>query len=291
MKDSVITADDGRELAITEAGDLSGVPVVVHHGTPGSKGLFPDWVADAEQKGARLIGFNRPGYGASTPRPGRQVADVAEDVATICDRLGIERFATWGISGGGPHALACAALMPGRVIAAASLAGVAPYVAEGLDWFAGMGEDNVTEFNAALGGREELRTFMVPFEDQLRESKVQDVISMLRTVIGEADTAVLNGELGELLAGWFREAASQGIEGWLDDDLAFARDWGVDLGAIEVPVLVWQGADDKMVPYAHGVWLGGRIPGADVRLRDEEGHLTLLVTRMPETLDWLLSHN
>src|SRR5437016_2989692 len=144
-----VTTADGRVLTVREAGNPRGVPVLAHAGTPGSSLLYEPHVRDAEEKGIRLISYDRPGYGGSTRQPGRNVADCAVDVEAVCDALGIERFCVWGISGGGPHALATAALLPQRVAAAAALASVAPCDAEGLDFFAGMGEQNIEEFGAA----------------------------------------------------------------------------------------------------------------------------------------------
>src|SRR5919109_1263991 len=156
MREHRIESPDDRVLAAVEGGDPNGPAVVVHNGTPMSRLLYAPHVADAKARGLRLIGYDRPGYGGSTPQPGRVVADAAADVAAIADALGIDRFGTWGISGGGPHALACAALLPDRVVAAASLAGVAPYDAKDLDWLAGMGEANVQEFALTLQGRGKL---------------------------------------------------------------------------------------------------------------------------------------
>jgi len=147
---------NGRTLAVLEAGDESGRAVVAVHGTPGSGLLWRGLVEDAEARGMRLLAYDRPGYGRSDPHPGRTVADAAGDVAAMADALGFDRFAVEGGSGGGPHTLACAALLPDRVVAAASLAGVAPYPAEGLDWLDGMGQDNLDEFAATLAGPETL---------------------------------------------------------------------------------------------------------------------------------------
>jgi pimeloyl-ACP methyl ester carboxylesterase len=142
----VIQSADGRALALTESGDLDGYPVLVHMGTPNSRRLYGRNVTDAAQRGLRLISYDRPGYGGSAARPGRSVADCAADVRAICAALGIERLAMWGISGGGPHVLACAALLPDLTAAVASLASLAPYGVAGLDWFDGMGQDNVDDF-------------------------------------------------------------------------------------------------------------------------------------------------
>ena len=126
----------------------------MHHGTPSSGLLYDVHAALAADQGIRLIGYDRPGYGGSTRAPGRRVVDCVADVHAIADGLGLDRFATWGISGGGPHALACAALCDERLVATASLAAVAPYEADGLDWLEGMGESNHAEFGKVLDGED-----------------------------------------------------------------------------------------------------------------------------------------
>ena len=136
--DRTVTTQDGRKLRISEAGQPDGIPVLVHHGTPGSRLLYQPWVEDAQSRGIRLISYERPGYGGSTPHPGRSVASVADDVSAIAEHLNLDLLCVWGASGGGPHALACAALLPDLVVAAAAIASPAPYHADGLDWLAGM---------------------------------------------------------------------------------------------------------------------------------------------------------
>jgi pimeloyl-ACP methyl ester carboxylesterase len=151
-----VSTENGRKLRVIEAGQPDGVPISAHHGTPGSRLLYQPWVKDAESRGIRLISYDRPGYGGSTPQPGRTVASAAEDVAAIAKELNLDRLSVWGKSGGGPHALACAALLPDLVVAAAALASLAPYPADDLDWFAGMGQDNIDELNAALDEKDVL---------------------------------------------------------------------------------------------------------------------------------------
>lgn len=289
MGEATVRAKDGRELRIVEAGTADGLAVLVHNGTPMSRLLFRPCVEDAEQRGIRLISYDRPGYGGSTPHPGRNVADAARDVATIADALDIDRLATWGISGGGPHALACAALLPERVVAAASLASLAPYPAEGLDWFAGMGEANVAEFGLTLEGREALEPFLRHERDAMLAAGPAGLAEAMRTLLSPADHAVFTGETADYMFEAFRAGNEERLDGWLDDDLAFAKPWGFELEQIEVPVLLWQGAEDRFVPFAHGEWLSRRIPAVDARLSRDDGHLTLLVRRLGEVHGWLVA--
>lgn len=281
-----IRTPDGRVLRAYDAGDPQGELVLVHHGTPCSGILAGWWADDAAARGLRLVGYDRPGYGGSDRQPGRSVADVVADAATIADALGAPRFRTWGVSGGGPHALACAALLPDRVIAAATLASVAPYPADGLDWFAGMGQDNVDEFGAALAGEAELRPVLANGSAELIAGGPEGLIEAFGSILPPVDAAVLTGDVGEFIYAWLAGGQRAGYEGWLDDDLAFVRDWGFDLASIRVPVLLLQGREDLMVPFAHGEWLATRVPTAQTRLTHDDGHLTL-VSDLGPVHEWL----
>jgi pimeloyl-ACP methyl ester carboxylesterase len=281
---------DGRMLAVLEAGDESGHAVVAIHGTPGSGLLWRGLAEDAEARGIRLLAYDRPGYGGSDPHPGRTVADAAGDVAAIADALGVERFAVEGGSGGGPHTLACAALLPDRVVAAASLAGVAPYPAEGLDWLDGMGQDNLDEFEATLAGRETLERYLREQADAMLAAEPDAIADTLRSLLSPPDAAALTGEFAEYLAESTRRAIGERLDGWIDDDFVFMNPWGFELGEIRVPVQLLHGAQDRFVPMAHGEWLAERIPGVDAHLSDEDGHLTIQLARIGAVHAWLLEH-
>lgn len=287
MRMTEVSTPDGRVLEVLEDGDPGGVPVVVHHGTPGAAGLHPDWVADAQERGLRLVSYSRPGYGGSTHRPGRTVVDAVPDVEVICDALGIGRFLSWGISGGGPHVLACAALLPERVVAAASLASVGPYGVEGLDFFDGMGEGNTNDLKAYLaGGREALRPEAEQHAEMFRSATVPQMVEAMRGFLTDVDANELNEGLGEFLLANSQHALSPGVEGWLDEDLI--RPWGFDPAGVRVPLLLWQGREDAMVPFGHGQWLASRIPGVEAHLTEEDGHLTLITRRIPQVHAWLM---
>jgi pimeloyl-ACP methyl ester carboxylesterase len=265
------------------------IPLVVHHGTPGAGLPYEPFVRAAAERGLRQIDYTRPGYADVPRQEGRTVASCAADVERLLEELGAERCYTLGWSGGGPHALACAALLGDRVIKAASVAGVAPWDAEGLDWQAGMGAENVAEFAALEAGPEALRAFLEQARAALREVTADQVAASLGDLIGEADRRVLTGEFAEHLAESFRLAVSHGIDGWFDDDIAFRAPWGFDVGAITVPVTVWQGDDDRMVPFAHGRWLAEHVAGARAELRPGEGHLSIALGGYGEILDDLLA--
>jgi pimeloyl-ACP methyl ester carboxylesterase len=281
---------DGRTLAVLEAGDESGRAVVAIHGTPGSGLPWRGLVEDAEARGMRLLAYDRPGYGGSDPDPGRTVAAAAGDVAAIADAVGVDRFAVEGGSGGGPHTLACAALLPDRVVAAACLAGVAPYPAEGLDWLDGMGQNNLDEFAATLAGRETLERYLRGQADALLSAEPDAIAETLRTLLSPSDAAVLTGEFAEYLAESTRRAIGERLDGWIDDDFAFINPWGFELGEIRVPVQLLHGAQDRFVPIAHGEWLAKRIPEVDARLSAEDGHLTIQLARIGDVHAWLLEH-
>jgi pimeloyl-ACP methyl ester carboxylesterase len=280
----------GRRLEVLAAGPGSGLPLVMHNGTPVGLVAYPPMIEAATARGLRLIMCARPGYGESTPRPGRQVADVTGDVAAVLDEIGAPQFVTVGWSGGGPHALACAARLPGRCLAAASMAGVAPYGAEGLDWLGGMGEENVTEFGAAVAGEGPLTTYLETAAGGLATITGPEVAEGLGDLVSAADKAAAAGEFANYLAASFRAAVRGGIAGWRDDDLAFVADWGFTMAeaGAGAPVTIWQGDQDMMVPWAHGNWLAAHVPGARAHLLAGEGHLTLARTSFGAILDDLL---
>jgi pimeloyl-ACP methyl ester carboxylesterase len=284
-----IKTPDGRTLAVQEGGDPDGKPVLVHNGTPNSRQLYAPHVADAAARGIRLISYDRPGYGESSPQPGRNVASCADDVRAICAALGIERLATWGVSGGGPHVLACAALLPDLVAAAASLASPAPQAAEGLDWFAGMGQENVDDFKLVLKNPVAARAKAANDREGMLSASPADLHTQFATLLTPTDAAVMTGQLAEYLSLCAWDGLAPGIEGWAEDGLALAYPWGFSVSDITVPVLLMHGREDQFVPFGHGEWLAAHIPGVDARLLDHDGHLTLGECRIGEVHDWLLS--
>ncbi|HST47571.1 alpha/beta fold hydrolase [Jatrophihabitans sp.] len=284
---STVTTADGRVLEYLVSGPPDGKTLLFQPGTPSAGMLLSAVVEPAEQLGLRVVSYSRPGYGQSTPRPGRGVADAVTDIETVLDAVGVERFVTLGWSGGGPHALATGALLPERCQAVAVLAGPAPYPAYGIDWFAGMDSGNVEEFGAALAGKDELTALLETFAAELGGVTGEGVTEGLGDLLSPVDRAALTGEFAEEMAAGLRRAVSNGIAGWRDDDLAFVSYWGFDLAGISVPVAVWQGRQDRMVPFEHGQWLAAKVPNAQAHLFATEGHLSM-VSRFGEIFADLL---
>lgn len=277
-----LRVSDGRSIEILAAGQEDALPLVFHTGTPSGLVDYATLRDAAARVGLRAILYSRPGYGNSSPQPGRRVADAAGDVAAILDHLGADRFVTAGWSGGGPHALACAALLADRCAAVATLAGVAPHSADDLDWLAGMAEENLTEFGAAAEGAAALGELLTQAASEFGEVTADQVAESFGDLITAADVASLkrDGKFAEYLAQTSTTAISTGIAGWRDDDLAFVGDWGFTIGQVQVPAAVWQGGQDAMVPFAHGEWLAARLPVATAHLLRDEGHLSLVANHL-----------
>ncbi len=251
--------------------------VVFHHGTPGAALLWDSLVGAAWTFGWRTVMLSRPGYATSARQAGRSVAEAASDVEAVLDHLGAGPFVTAGWSGGGPHALACGALLASRCLAVATIAGVAPYCGvSDLDWTAGMGPENVEEFKALQAGDPGLEGRIEDLMGSLAAIQPHQLVDVLGGLLSDPDRSVIEGSFAELFAAWFRLAASTGWHGYWDDDQAFMAPWGFALDSITVPVAVWRADQDLMVPPSHGEWLATHIPTAAGVPIDGEGHVSLL---------------
>jgi len=275
----------GRRLDVLVA-EGTGTPLVFHHGTPMAKVQFAPWAGVAAAAGLRLVTYSRPGYGSSERDAGRTVADCADDVEAILDALEADRCVTAGWSGGGPHALATGARLPSRTAAVATVAGVGEYGHDDLDFLAGMGELNVEEFGNAVARRDDaLRSFMEGYVEDTDGQDVDALIAELASLLPPVDVAELTGAFGTFMVDSQAEAFRSGIWGWFDDDIAFTVPWGFDLAAMTVPVTIWQGAQDLMVPLAHGDWLAKHVAGAKHEYRPEHGHLSLAIAAFDQIVE------
>ena len=265
---------DVGPLHVYDTGGAHRLPVFYHHGTPNLGAPPEPLFADADRLGLRFVGYDRPGYGGSASDPGRDIASAAEHTARIADELGLDRFAVLGHSGGGPHALACATLLDDRVLAAVSIAGLAPYGAAGLDWFAGM--VSPLGLRAAAQGRAAKQAY--------------------EAAPTETDPGFIAADWAALAGGWrwfetvVSPAIAAGPAAAIDDDLAYVEPWGFEPADCEVPVLLVHGALDGCVPSAHSAWLAAHIPAAELRIAPDDGHISILNSAAGD-LQWLAGHS
>jgi pimeloyl-ACP methyl ester carboxylesterase len=287
-----VPTPDGRVLEVLLAGDDDGIPLVVHHGTPTGAVPDPSMEAAAVANGLRTISYSRPGYGESTPRAhgatSATVADDAADVATILDHLGLDQFVTLGWSGGGPRSLACAAVLPQRCRGAVCGVGLAPPEEFDGDIRDGMGEENIEELTAAFEGEAALTAWLERHAPGFFAVTADEVAEVFGSLAPPVDRAALTAEVAERSAAGLRHAGAQGFVGWLHDDLTMLRPWGFSVRDITVPVSVWQGTEDMMVPAAHARWLIEHVPGAQGHIVEGEGHISLRA-RMSDILEDLLA--
>ena len=279
---------DGRVLDVQVSGPPDGAVFIWHHGTPGCLYQGGKKRRVLHDRGLRLATYTRAGAAGSTRNKGRAVADVAADMAAIADHLGADTFLTGGQSGGGPHALATGALLPDRVLAVLAVCAVKPYVGQP-DFLDGMGADNIEEFSLALQGEDALLPFLRKEREGILGADAEGVIRTLDSLLPDVDRAVLSGELGEDLIRNL-QGGVQELDGWLDDDFAFTREWGFALDEIRVPTYLWQGSADLMVPFHHGEWLADHIPGVVTHLEEGEGHLSIQVRLFEQMIDEVMAH-
>ena len=285
-----ITTSDVRLLRVVEGGRRDGRAVLFHHGGPGSGDLYGPHVRDAEEKGIRLIGYDRPGYGRSTRHEGLRVADSAADVRAIAAALGIDRLAVWGMSAGGPHALACAALLPGLVVAAGTFASAAPYGAPGLDYFAGMGQANVDDIKLMLSDEKAALARLPEDRAGVLALTPENLQQNMASLMSEAEKRFHSAEFTEWIVNGMHAGLAHSADGWWDDGMASLKPWGFEVQGIRVPMQVFHGRPDKFVPFGHGQWLAANIPTAEAHLSDEDGHGSVVQRYVPQHHAWLLQH-
>ena len=285
------SARDGRTLDVLVGGDsTSDIALVCHHGTPSDSTLWVDWHQDALVNKLRLVSISRPGYAASDRKPGRSVSCVAKDVSDVLDALGIDTFLTIGWSGGGPHALACAALLPARCIAVSVLAGVGPHGEPDLDSLSDMGPENIEHKKIAIQGEEPLREWAKVNAAAWFTIADEDLAAALGGLVPEIDVYALNEQgLAKIWASSIRRCLKNGIDGYIDDSLVFCKHWGFKPADIRSRVTIWQGDLDLMVPFTHGQWLIKHIPNAKGMLEIGHGHISLIADKKQDIIDDLVA--
>ncbi len=279
----------GGRILVEIAGPEDGALVIHHNGTPGGRRLYDGHLRAGVERGLRHACYSRPGYEGSERRPGRIFADCAEESAAVADALGADRFYVFGVSGGGPPALACAALLPERVLSAAVFAGFVPQDAEGVVWQEGMVPANIREYAALEAGDEPLYASIEALAAEMVADDTENFGDALEEGFCEADRRALRGAYRDHHRRAVRSIVAGGLWGWFDDDKAAFTDWGFDPAGISVPVSLWHGGEDPFVPPAHGEWLAQRIPGARLHSFPEHGHVSLFAELYPEALDELIA--
>jgi pimeloyl-ACP methyl ester carboxylesterase len=285
-----VQTPDGRRLIAEVAGPDDGALVVSHSGTPGTRRVYERHLLEGADRGMRHLTYSRPGYEGSDRLPGRCFVDCVADVVALVDSLGTDKFHVVGSSGGAPHALACAALLPERVLSAAAVSGFAPREAEGLDWLAGMGAPNVEEFNAVDAGDAELQRSIEDLAARMgADDEAAEMHDALEDCMSKADRECLVEPFEAISRAEFKRSVSTGIWGWLDDDKAAYMDWGFDLAQVKIPLTLWHGAEDRFVPPTHAEWLASRLPTATLHMLPAEGHISMFVRSYGAILDELLT--
>jgi pimeloyl-ACP methyl ester carboxylesterase len=281
-----VEAPDGRKLAVKCSGAPDGMPVFLLHGTPGGRnGPHPRGIV-LYRLGIRLISYDRPGYGASDPHPGRAIVNTAGDVAAIADALGINRFGIVGRSGGAPHALACAAVLRERVLSAAALASLAPSDAEGLDWCYGMTNSNVKAYRDAQDNGVSLAAELAERAMQVRSDPESLLGSLWPELVSHDRKVVGDIALRRIISETYAEALRDSACGWIDDVLALRRTWGFKLSEITSPVMLWHGGDDVFSPASHTRWLARQIDGSTLEVQSGAAHFSA-VEVLPRILTWI----
>jgi pimeloyl-ACP methyl ester carboxylesterase len=283
--DRTVETRDGRVLMVSDYGEPTGPAMLSFHGSGMGRTMYPPYRDDALERGVRVLAYDRPGLGGSTRRAGYRVADCTEDVRAIADALQVDRLAVWGVSGGGPFALACAATLPNLVWAAASVESDAP------DDSAGERTDDPWKHLDAM--RAEYAESAAA--DVARSASVDATIEFYMHMSEDspklcaADVAALRGSVGAWFAADALDTLAVGGDGWFDEEFARERDWAFNLADITMPVLIMHGQKDVWVDPAAASRLATAIPGSTLRITEDDGHLSLL-NRLPEVTSWLLDH-
>lgn len=282
--ESQVVTPDGRALEVATLGDPSGHTVFFHHGTPGSAVMLSMFADVVERSGLFFVTMSRPGYGRSTRQEGRRVVSVVEDVRCVLETLGRHQYVSVGWSGGGPHALACGAMDAPRCRAVWSLAGVVPIDVD-FEWTAGMGPENLEEFALSLEGGPLYEAHMAEAGDQFSRATPDNIIALFGGLLSVVDKDALADDVARAaLAAACRHGFATGYFGFFDDDRVFFSPWGFDVDDIEVPVAVWYGDQDLMVPPTHGEWLARHLRSVDVRHRPDEGHISIVTNHLEELI-------
>jgi pimeloyl-ACP methyl ester carboxylesterase len=275
-----INLPDGRRLSFDEFGDRQGKPVFYFHGFPGSR--LEAKLADpiSRESGVRFIGIDRPGYGYSSFKPGRNFISWPDDVAELAEALRIDRFSILGVSGGGPYAAACAFKMPDRLDAVGIICGMGPVdvpdLIKGMPWPYRQG--------LRLADRlPEMVTTLYSFSALFFRFYPERMLSILSGMVAGPDKIALkNKELIQVLSASFQEAFRSSLRWPATDVVLYSRPWGFPLQDIDIPVHLWHGEKDRIVPPEMGRYMAQSIPNCRATFFPDEGHFSIILNRIEE---------
>lgn len=287
FRTTIVRAPDGRDLLVESAGDPRGKTLLFHNGTPTSRKIFQDMAEEANTRDAHLLCYDRPGYGGSTPHPKRTVADSVGDALAIAHHFEIERMAVWGMSGGGPHAIASAVLLPEMVCAAATFASLAPIATLNLNYFEGMSEKKRKQRNLYFSDPVEFRQHLLESREEIMNATEEFLVAKLQAMPVEAR---VSKSFYQFSYETMCLAVENGIEGYWEDYQAFFSEWEVDFACNTTPIQLWHGQRDLDVPFQHSQWLSRAIPHSELHLTHMDGHFSILENHRVEVMEWLLSH-
>jgi len=286
---SILSLPDGRSLEYEEHGEPAAYTVLFHHGMPGSVVFMPTVLGPLVDAGFHVITYSRPGYGGSSPHDGRSVLDTARDCVELLTHLAVDHYLTVGWSAGGPHALALAALDPGRVAGVLLIASFAPFEAPLPEFTEGMGAQNVVQFQSAIQGQTAMRETIRQMVTAIRDRSSADVAGEMSSLLPAADAAAMAGPYGADNEANMGYGLSDGEEGWISDLAALTSDWGFEIASVSTAVDVWHGEDDLMVPVSHGRWLSGRLTSARLHSVPDHGHVSIAVGGLDAKIDSLMT--
>jgi pimeloyl-ACP methyl ester carboxylesterase len=275
----------GRQLALEDSGD--GFPILVQSGF-GSRHLFPGAVREAGRAGFRLISYDRPGLGQSSPQPGRTVVDTIDDVKAIVELLEIDRIAVWGSSGGGPYAVAAAVGLSDVVTSVCLFSPIGPYGTPQLDFTEGMGVDE--EFHNEIATLlEEPATARAGFMAQARgmlESQGSPETWLSRWGDLAGNDAAHSVEWADYLAKCAVDGFGDDGEGWWEDWCATFLPWGLGLSQVTAPTILWQGTQDEMVPHSHAHWYADNLSNLELHLVPDIDHTNIDENLRSTAFEW-----
>jgi pimeloyl-ACP methyl ester carboxylesterase len=271
--EGTVRVRDGRKLGIAEFGPPGGQAVVWFHGTPGARRQIPEEARRiAAERGLRIVGIDRPGVGLSTTHLYENIYESVPDFEIVADQLGLERFATIGLSGGGPYALAVAAGLPDRVPAVGVLGGVVPSV--GPDAPPGGWVGMARRFRSVLPYmRSSSGVFLTAFVRVMRPFGPQALQLYARTTPPGDREVLLRPDVSEMFLDDLSDNGGRSMRAFTADGILFTREWGFEPHEIDAPIWWWHGDADNIVPLAHAEWLVPRLRNGTLFVRPEESHL------------------